>query len=115
MGYERKQLGNYGEHRARRAYEQAGYQVLAQNWRGRAGELDLVVQRGDEVVICEVKTRSSDRFGLPAEAVDWRKQRRLRALAGELLATGTIPYHRTIRFDVASILGGRVSIIEGAF
>jgi putative endonuclease len=114
MGCERKLLGEYGEQKARRVYERAGYEVLAQNWRGQAGELDLVLRRGTEVVICEVKTRSSARYGLPAEAVDWRKQRRLRALAREFLAGGQTRY-RTIRFDVAAILGGRVEIIEAAF
>lgn len=114
VGRERKLLGAYGEARARRAYEQAGYAVLAQNWRGRAGEIDLVVSREGCLVVCEVKTRATERYGLPGEAVDWRKQRRLRVLAFEFLAEHK-PACREVRFDVVSIVGGRLEIIEAAF
>ena len=114
MGRERKDLGDYGEGLARRAYEQAGYAVLAQNWRGNAGEIDLVLARDGCVVVCEVKTRTNERYGVPAEAVDWRKQRRLRKLAAEFLAANK-PSCRTVRFDVVSIIGDRLHIIEEAF
>jgi putative endonuclease len=114
MGRERRLLGEYGENRARRAYERAGYEVLAQNWRGRAGEIDLVLARDRCVVVCEVKTRANERFGLPSEAVDWRKQRRLRALAYEFLAAQR-PLCDRVRFDVVSIVSGRIEIIEDAF
>jgi putative endonuclease len=114
VGRERKLLGDYGELRARRAYEAAGYEVLAQNWRGHAGEIDLVVARDGCVVVCEVKTRATERFGLPGEAVDWRKQRRLRTLAFEFLAAHK-PACRSVRFDVVSIVSGRLEIIEDAF
>jgi putative endonuclease len=114
MGRERKDLGDYGEALARRAYEQAGYEVLAQNWRCRAGEIDLVLARDGCVVVCEVKTRSSERYGVPAEAVDWRKQRRLRTLAVEFLRENKTSC-RTVRFDVVSIVGDHLHIIEQAF
>jgi putative endonuclease len=114
MGRERKNLGNYGEALARRVYEQAGYEVLAQNWRGNAGEIDLVLTRDDCVIVCEVKTRATERYGVPAEAVDWRKQRRLRTLAAEFLRENK-PLCRSVRFDVVSIVGGRLHIIEEAF
>ena len=64
----------------------AGYEVVARNWRCAEGELDLVVGRPGELVFCEVKTRTSDRFGVPAEAVTIAKQRRLRTLAASFLA-----------------------------
>ena len=63
-----------------RWYEARGYEVLARNWRVREGELDLVVARDGALVFCEVKSRSSDAFGLPAEAVTVSKQARLRRL-----------------------------------
>ena len=114
MGRERQALGRYGEGLTARAYERAGYEVLARNWRCRAGELDLVLGRGRELVVCEVKTRSSLLFGSPAEAVDSRKQQRLRVLAARYVnETGRRP--ASIRFDVASVLGGRLELIEGAF
>ena len=62
-----------------------GYQVIERNWRCREGELDLVLERGRVVVFCEVKTRRSDRFGAPVEAITHKKRRRLRVLAAKWL------------------------------
>jgi putative endonuclease len=64
--------GQWGERRVARHYESAGYVVVDLDWRVRGGEPDLVMTRGDEIVFCEVKTRSSGRFGPGFEAVDER-------------------------------------------
>ena len=64
---------------AERRYRRDGYRVLARNWRCPSGEIDLILERGGLVVFSEVKTRSSTAFGWPAEAVDRRRQARLRA------------------------------------
>jgi putative endonuclease len=108
-------LGAQGEQRAAAWYEARGYVVVARNWRCTDGELDLVVATPAELVFCEVKTRSSDRFGLPAEAVTPAKQRRLRRLAGRFLAEAGGSGGRSLRFDVAAVLGERVEVIEAAF
>jgi len=110
----RQALGAHGEALTAAWYEANGYEVLARNWRCREGELDLVVCRARVIVFCEVKTRSSTVFGTPAEAVTHDKRRRLRALAAKWLE-GSPVRPRQIRFDVASVLGGRVEVIEGAF
>lgn len=94
------------------------YELLARNWRCRAGEIDLIARRKGILVISEVKTRSTDYFGAPSSAVDRDKQRRLRRLAVMWLAQnpGT---HRSIRFDVVEVLidrdEARVNVIEAAF
>ncbi len=106
-------LGRWGERRAARHYEAAGYVVLDQNWVVRGGELDLVVMRGDEIVFCEVKTRSSDRIGAAVEAVDHRKQRFVRRAAMSWLDAHD--RRGRLRFDVATVTGPRVEILEGAF
>jgi putative endonuclease len=117
----RQRLGARGEQLAADWYAARGYQVVARNWRCREGELDLVLARDGELVFCEVKTRSSDRFGTPAEAVTPAKQRRLRVLAVRYLAeqgggrAGRDAGRRGIRFDVAAVSGGRVEVIEAAF
>lgn len=67
-------------------------------------------------VICEVKTRSSSRYGVPAEAVGRDKQRRLRRLAARYLSEGGDGGGGgRLRFDVVSILDGRLEVIEDAF
>jgi putative endonuclease len=110
----RKALGAFGEDKAAAWYERNGYRVVARNWRCRDGELDIVARRGSTVVFCEVKTRASPAFGVPAEAVTAAKQRKLRALAVLWLrATGARAGE--LRFDVASVLGGKLEIIEAAF
>lgn len=112
---DRQALGAGGEAVVARWYEARGYAVAARNWRCRAGELDLVLQRDREVVFCEVKTRSSDRFGSPAEAVTVAKQRRLRRLAATWMAATPSGAGREVRFDVAAVMGASVDVIEGAF
>jgi putative endonuclease len=110
----KQRLGAVGEERAAAWYLARGYQVVARNWRCRDGELDLVVTGHGQVVFCEVKTRTSERYGLPAEAVTARKQQRLRGLAARFLREN--PQAATaLRFDVASVRSGRVSVIEAAF
>lgn len=110
----RRQLGADGEAQAARWYEARGYEVLARNWRCRDGELDLVVTKGRVMVFVEVKTRRTAAFGLPAEAVTGVKQARLRRLAVRYLQE-TGPHRGELRFDVVSILAGRLDVIEAAF
>jgi putative endonuclease len=107
-------LGRDGEDVVARWYEARDYRVLARNWRCSDGELDLVLGRGDTVVVCEVKTRSSDRFGSPFDAVDHRKQRRLRRLAARWLQESPLR-PAIVRFDVAGVVSRRVEVIEDAF
>ena len=146
----RREIGHRGEDLAAEWYQAHGYEVIARNWRCRAGELDIVARKGSELVFCEVKARSSGSFGLPAEAVGHAKQARLRRLAGMWLraarsgararsvgeprvpgweaglpedeghaggAPAPFRGNRTwrVRFDVASVLDGKVEIIEEAF
>jgi putative endonuclease len=116
-GY-RQRLGARGEDRAADWYRAAGYEVVARNWRCAEGELDLVVGRPGELVFCEVKTRTSDRFGVPAEAVTIAKQRRLRTLAASFLADHPLEAWaagRNVRFDVVAVRGSTVDVIEAAF
>jgi putative endonuclease len=111
----RQQLGRAGEEMAADWYTANGYRVLARNWRCRDGELDLVVASGRFVVFCEVKTRSSARFGTPAEAVTRDKQRRIRRLAARWIDEAAPTRPRAIRFDVACVIDGSVEVLEGAF
>lgn len=110
----RRRLGDAGEDLAEAWYRSAGYEVLARNWRCPEGELDLVCRLGGTVVVCEVKTRRSTRFGSPAEAVTPAKRRRVRRLGARWLREQGVRC-REVRFDVAAVVGGRVVVLEGAF
>jgi putative endonuclease len=113
MGRSRVALGEWGEAKVARHYESAGYEVLDRNWRVRGGELDLVLARGDEIIFCEVKTRSSHRFGAAVEAVGPRKQRFLRRTAVSWLDAHD--RRGRLRFDVVAVTGGRIEVVEAAF
>jgi putative endonuclease len=73
----RRALGAYGERLAIRHLVARGMVVLDRNWRCDAGEIDVVLRDGDTLVICEVKTRSSDVCGTPHEAITPAKLDRL--------------------------------------
>lgn len=77
---QRKALGDYGERLAAAHLVERGLLVLDRNWRCSAGEIDIVAADGDIVVVCEVKTRSSHRFGTPMEAITAQKAARLHRL-----------------------------------
>jgi putative endonuclease len=115
----RRALGTRGEVAVAHWYEEQGYRVVDRNWRCRDGELDLVVERHRVVVFCEVKTRRSDRFGAPVEAITHRKRQRLRVLAAKWLQEHRAVV-RELRFDVASVMPGpdgrfMIEVLEGAF
>lgn len=99
----RSQLGRRGEDAACDLYRRLGFQVLERNYRAGRGEIDVVARRGDTIVFCEVKTRGSDAWGIPAEAVDRAKQARLRRLAAAWLAERR-PGCVDVRFDVVSVI-----------
>jgi putative endonuclease len=116
-------VGRFGEQRAVDHLVAAGLTVLDRNWRCRGGELDVVARDGAQLVIVEVKTRSSLVFGTPAEAVDRRKAARIRQLAVQWMAQHReteAPFWTSVRFDVISVLrraGAEVTVdhLVGAF
>jgi putative endonuclease len=72
------------------------------------------VRRNRSIVFCEVKARANDVFGVPAEAVNHLKRQKLRVLAAKWLEESPVR-PREIRFDVVSVIGATVEVIEGAF
>ena len=114
MSRQRLELGAAGEALVADWYRANGYEVLETNWRCRQGELDLIVRKGRVLVFCEVKTRTTDAFGTPAEAVTREKRDRIRRLAAAYLEDA--PFRaREVRFDVAGVLDGQLEVIEAAF
>ncbi|MEV4346125.1 YraN family protein [Actinoplanes sp. NPDC049596] len=103
MTTQRRAVGAYGERVAAQHLMDLGYVILARNWRCADGELDLVLRDGDDLVICEVKTRLNSNFGPPAEAITPSKVRKIRRLARRWLDESGLS-HREIRFDVVEVL-----------
>lgn len=74
-------LGQFGEEYAARFLALQNFDVVLRNWRSSVAEIDIVARRGDLLVLCEVKTRSSNQYGDASEAIDARRLRRLQAAA----------------------------------
>jgi putative endonuclease len=113
------QLGRRGEELACERLTAAGLEVVARNWRCRAGEIDVIAAGPGLLVFCEVKTRRGHGYGTPAEAVTHAKRARLRQLAAAYLASERHP-PCSVRFDVVTITwpsGGSpvVDHLEAAF
>lgn len=98
----RKRLGDAGEQLAAERLRQAGYLVRMQNYRCRAGEIDIVAEEGGDIVFVEVKTRRGEAYGLPEEAVTPAKQRKLIAAAQTYLEANGCA-HASWRVDVVAI------------
>ncbi len=96
-------VGRYGEDVAARHLIENGLVVLQRNWRCELGEIDIVARDGDCLVVCEVKTRRSDAFGSPQEAVTPRKVARLRRLAARWLQESGM-HPPQVRIDVVAVL-----------
>lgn len=100
------ELGRSGEDRAARHLTDLGFAVVDRNWRCAQGELDIVAVRGRELVVVEVKTRRTERFGHPLEAVDGRKLARLWRLAGAWAsAHPALARGRRLRLDLIALTG----------
>ncbi|MFL6072873.1 MAG: YraN family protein [Mycobacteriales bacterium] len=106
------ELGRWGEDLATRHLAEDGLTVLDRNWRCQDGEIDVIARDPDRLVFCEVKTRSSEEFGTPAEAVTPAKKARVRALARRWLDEHEVRAPE-LRLDVISVLappGGPVQL-----
>ncbi len=117
----RRALGAEGEERAARFLARRGYRIVERNVRVGGVEVDLIAQRARLIVFVEVKTRRSDIFGGPEQAVDRAKQTRLVRAASAWIRENPGRAGR-IRFDVvacrpptADARGWRIDHWQGAF
>jgi putative endonuclease len=114
-------FGSKGEQEAMRYLSEHGYSIIYRNFRaGRMGEIDLIGKDGDTICFIEVKTRSSVRYGVPAEAVSYTKQATITKVAQVFMQRYNyldVP----VRFDVAELLMDRngqvqeIRLIKNAF
>jgi putative endonuclease len=94
--------GDAGEKAAARELRRQGMVLLERNVRVAGAEIDLVALDRETVVFVEVKARSGESFGAPAEAVDRRKQARISRASRAFLASSGLA-GRPVRYDVASV------------
>ena len=112
----RRSIGRRGEEYAATFLHSQGFTLIARNWRCLFGEIDLIVQRGDEIRFIEVKTRRTRTYGLPQESVTSKKLRHLaRSIEWWISQCSNQPRH--YQADVVALLwennDWKVEWIEG--
>ena len=104
--------GRRGEDLAAAFLLERGYRILQRNWRRKTGEIDIIAEKSDLLVFCEVKSRTGTCFGVGAEAVDRRKQTKIIRTALLYLQQYHLMDH-ACRFDVIEIdVAGAVPLIR---
>jgi putative endonuclease len=95
-------LGRKGESLAKAHLENAGYEIMDENWTHGKAEVDLIAYKDKVIIFAEVKTRSSNGFGEPEDFVDARKQKLLVEAADEYIYL--MDHQGDVRFDIIAIL-----------
>jgi putative endonuclease len=109
-----RRKGFAGEEKAADYLRDLGYKILEQNWCSAMGEVDIIALDREALVFVEVKSRQDIRYGLPQQAVNRFKQRHIiKAALGYLKSRGIVD--KDVRFDVVSISGDDIELIENAF
>ena len=97
-----QQIGQWGESIATDYLNERGYKIIAHNVRTPFGEIDIVAKQGDVIILVEVKTRTSDKMGLPEVSITARKQEHMLACAQHYAAEHEIDHWQ---IDVISVEG----------
>ena len=111
----KRSVGSVTEERAMEYLTGLGYEPVQRNYRCRAGEIDLVARDGEYLVFAEVKYRRTEEFGLPEEAVDAKKQMRIRRAAECFLKEQRVPADTPVRFDVVAMDSREIRLYKDAF
>jgi len=111
-------LGRLAEDSAADFLKTNGYKIIRRNYRNKLGEVDIIAKDKDTICFVEVKYRSSDKFGLPSEAVSALKQRRISKVALSFLKDKGLLEERA-RFDVITVSqddkANKIELIKNAF
>ena len=111
----KRQTGSAYETLAADWLKQHGYQITEKNYRCGQGEIDLIAEKDGYLVFVEVKYRSNEQYGVPREAVDWRKRQRISNAAVFYLKRYGYSMEHPCRFDVAEVSQDSINLMENAF
>ena len=111
--FHNKKLGKDGEKKARSYLKKSGWEILESNYLTPFGEIDIIARKGETVAFIEVKTRLSDNYGAPSEAVS--NARKLRYIRGANYYFTNKIIDCTVRFDIIEVFKDELNHIENAF
>lgn len=106
--------GDFGEDKATKYLKKQKYRIIKRNFKNKLGEIDIIARQKDVMVFVEVKTRTDESFGYAAEAVDLKKQQKIKNVALLYAQKENIA---NMRFDVIEVYlkEDRINHIINAF
>ena len=119
MTLEKIKLGKEGEETAIKFLQRRGYRILTRNFKNKLGEIDIVAKEAETICFIEVKTRTSDVFGTPLDAISKLKQHKLSQVAISYLKANNL-MNEEARFDIVSITkdsrgNDNIEVLKNAF
>jgi putative endonuclease len=113
--YNNRSVGSQFEQIAVQYLIERGYILLERNFQCRTGEIDIIAKEKGYLVFIEVKYRANTVMGLPQEAIDTRKMKKITRTAQYYMLKNHIASDTPCRFDVVIILNQEISLIQDAF
>ena len=107
---DKKALGYYGENLALKYYQKLHYKLIAKNYYSRCGELDLVLEKNKQIIVVEVKTRSTNKFLWAEESIDNKKIEKIRRTYEILAHQKKLPRFFELEALIIQINGNRATI-----
>lgn len=113
MNYKNKEVGGIGEAAAAAYLLTLGFFIHCKNFRAGRSEIDLIVSRENTLVFVEVKTRESELYGYPEEAVNYKKEANIIRASGIYIHDQK--YRGEIRYDILAIILDKESNVKSIF
>ena len=113
--YNKREMGSKQEEIAMNYLIDNGYKILDKNFFTKSGEIDIIAKHENYLAFIEVKYRTNVNMGLPQEAVDYRKIKRISKTALYYIYKNKISSDIPCRFDVIVILDKEITLIKNAF
>lgn len=104
----KKSIGNHGEEFAGNVLEDMGYEIMERNYWTKLGEIDIIARKDQTLHFIEVKTRTQDSYGYPAESVTETKLDNMRK-AAQIYMSNRRLFWRNVSFDVFEVMTNIIS------
>lgn len=104
----RKQIGDHGEEFASKILSDMGYEIMERNYWTKLGEIDIIARRDRTLHFIEVKTRTQNAYGYPAESVTQAKLDNMRK-AAQIYMSNRRLFWRNVSFDVFEVMTNMIS------
>ncbi|WP_034438731.1 YraN family protein [Clostridium ihumii] len=118
MKFDNKSIGTIGENIAAEYLKNHNYKILERNFSCKIGEIDIIAKNENNICFIEVKSRTSDYFGMPSEAVNYYKEQKICKVAQYYILKKDL-HKYNLRFDVVEIIfsstTSKLNLIKNAF